>query len=293
MTDAASAAPRPTAVDPVLARKMWRTLEPYHGFIYFSPTAAAAYAELGITGRSGYFGSRAAPLGAVTAPVVVATFFNFDPAVVEAAMAEVWTTTTPDALVAARFAAADQDLREVLGSDVLDSPELAEAAALAADAAAACPLEGRPLFAGHAGLVPPTEPHLALWHAVSMLREFRGDGHLAALLTEGFDALEALVTHGAAGDVPAAVLQATRGWSDEAWAAAVDRLRGRGLVEADGDELTAAGRAARDRVEARTDELAQAPWLALGAERADRLRELVRPWSRAIVASGIFLTPPA
>ena len=281
------------SVDPVLARKMWRTLEPFHGFIYFSTTASAAYAELGVTGRAGYFGSRSAPMGAVSPAVVVATFFNFDPRVVVPAMEGIWATVSPGDLVAARFAAVDADLQAVLGPDVLASDEMREAAALATEAAAACPPEGRPLFAAHAALVPPGAPHLQLWHAITLVREFRGDGHLAALLALQLDAVEALVTHAAAGDVPAAVLQATRGWSDEDWAAALDRLRARGLVEADGDGLTAAGNAVRDEVEARTDQLARAPWAQLGPARSDRLRELVRPWSRALVASGVFLQPPA
>ena len=68
------------------ARKTWRTLEPLHGMVYFVPEAAEAYERLGITGRAGYFASRAAPMGAVTADVVVSTFFNFNPELVHAAI---------------------------------------------------------------------------------------------------------------------------------------------------------------------------------------------------------------
>ena len=222
-------------MDAVLARKMWRTLEPYHGLVYFTPHATRAYAALGIRGQAGYFASRAAPMGPVPAGVVVATFYNFDPEIVRAAIPAAWSAASPADLVAARLGAIDRALRDVLGDDAVASPEVVEAATLARRAAAGCTPEGRPLFAAHAELAWPDEPHLALWHAVTVLREFRGDGHVAALVTEGLDGCEALVTHGAAagGNPPAAILQATRGWSDAAWAAAGDRLRDRGLLDRD------------------------------------------------------------
>ncbi|MGZ7013283.1 MAG: helix-turn-helix domain-containing protein, partial [Acidimicrobiales bacterium] len=94
-----------------------------------------------------------------------------------------------------------------------------------------------------------------------------------------------LVIHGATGEVPAAVLQASRARTDDEWAAAEARLRDRGWLDADG-ALTEAGRAHRQWVEDRTDQLALAPWQHLGLDGCNRLRELVRPLSKAIVASG-------
>jgi hypothetical protein len=278
----------------VLARKMWRTLEPYHGLVYFTPHARTAYAALGVTGQAGYFASRAAPMGPVPAGVVIATFYNFDPGLVRAAVPAVWAAASPAAITAARLGAIDLALRDAVGDDAVASPEVVEAAGLARRAADACPPEGRPLYAAHADLAWPAEPHLVLWHAVTLLREFRGDGHVAALIAEGLDGCEALVTHGAMADVglPAGILQTTRGWSDEAWAAAGDRLRDRGLLDGDWS-LTAAGAAVRDRVEAVTDERAMAPWRRLGQDDADRLRTLVRPLSKAIAASGAFRGRPA
>jgi hypothetical protein len=274
-------------MEPDLARKMWRTLEPYHGMIYFTPRATEAYAALGIDGRAGYFASRAAPMGAVAPSVVVATFFNFNPALVEAVLPPAWVAADPAAIVAARFTAADQALSELLGGDVLASADLAEAADLARAAAEACTSPGRPLYAAHASLAWPTDPHLVLWHAITLLREYRGDAHVAALVVEGLDGCEALVTHGSAGAVPPAILQATRAWSDEEWAAAEHRLEARGWF-ADG-QATPAGVAVRDRIERITDEQSLAPWQAIGADAADRLRALVRPCSRAIADSGVFL----
>jgi hypothetical protein len=274
-------------METTVARKMWRTLEPYHSMIYFSPIAAAAYAELGVTGRAGYFASRAAPLGPVPASVVIATFFNFKPALVEHSIPSAWASASPGDLLAARLESADRQLSEIVGADALVSLAMAEAADLARAAADVCSSPGRALYAAHAALDWPDQPHLALWHAVTLLREFRGDGHIAALVAEGLDPVEALVTHGATATVPPGVLQASRGWSDEDWAAAQDRLKARGWF-ADG-ALTPAGDEVRARIERTTDELAMAPWQALGDDDSARLRTLVRPWSRAVADSGIFI----
>lgn len=272
-------------METIVARKMLRTLEPYHGWIYFAPEAAEAYAAVGVTdGRMGYFGSRSAAMGAVSADVVIATFFNFHPELVRRHVPKVWTLATPADLLGARMEAADRMLRRILG-DAVDGPEMREAAAIAREASDACRPEGRALFAGHAGLPWPKAPHLQLWNAQTLLREFRGDGHVIALTAGQLDGCEALVTHAAAGEIPARSLQRSRAWSDDEWAWAVQRLAERGLVDADG-AFTDAGRVQREEIEALTDQLAMAPWEAIGEERCARLRELVRPWSREIVSSG-------
>lgn len=267
----------------VLARKTWRTLEPLHGMIYFVPEAAEAYGRLGIKGTAGYFASRAAPMGAVNADVVIATFFNFNPDLVRAAIPRAWEHAGPADVVAARFDAVDAAFRRILGDDVVASPDMSRAAELTRTAAeeAARHVEGRPLAAGHADLDWPTEPHLQLWHAQSILREFRGDGHVALLVTHGLSGLDALVTHAAAGDVPKGALLATRAWSEEAWQHATDDLRERGWLEP-GDELrfTAVGAQRRRQIEEGTDALAAEPYQALGEERCAELRALVRPWSK-------------
>jgi hypothetical protein len=270
----------------VRARKTWRTLEPAHGMVYFVPESAEEYGRLGITGTAGYFGSRAAPMGAVSAEVVVSTFFNFNPELVHAAIPAVWEAATPSQLIAARFRAVDRSWRRLLGDATVESAEMARAAVLARPLAeeAARHAEGRPLAAAHAEIPWPSEPHLVLWHAQSMLREFRGDGHVALLVVHGLTGIEALVTHATAGEVPAHVLQATRGWPEEAWAAAVEALRGRGWLEP-GDTLqfTASGEARRAEIEDGTDALAAAPYDVLGEEGCAELRARVRPWSRVFV----------
>ena len=144
------------------------------------------------------------------------------------------------------------------------------------------------MAAANAALPWPDGPHLALWHAQTVLREFRGDGHVAALLTAGLDPCETLVLFAADNDVDATWLQQRRGWSAGEWADAVDRLAGRGLVDAAG-ALTPSGHALRRAVESRTDELSDAPWVALGDASAERLVELVGPWVADLVEGGAFL----
>ncbi|HEV2360314.1 MAG TPA: hypothetical protein VGS21_01300 [Acidimicrobiales bacterium] len=282
-------------VTPIVARKTWRTLEPIHGMIYFAPEAVRHYAEAAVSSRRmGYFASRSAAMGPVPVETVIATFYNFHPALVRRALPAAWDLTTPAAMLQARLAAADEALRRAFG-DTVATPDLAEAAELArraAEAAATLP-EGRSLFAGHAALPWPSheEPHLVLWHAQTLLREFRGDGHVAALLVAGLSGIEALVTHAAAGDVPAEVLRISRAWSEDEWNAAVDGLRSRGLVAAGSSTdlaLTDDGRALRDRIEDRTDALAAAAYGPLGDEGCARLRALGRPYSKAVIESGLL-----
>jgi hypothetical protein len=273
---------------------MWRTLEPIHGMVYFAPEAAEAYAAAGLpAGRAGYFASRSAAMGEVGAEVVIATFFNFNPELVRSCVPSCWDHVTPEAILKGRLDAVDRSLRRVLGDDVA-GPELAEAAELAQIAATAPRMSpaGRPLYAAHAALPWPSEPHLALWHAISVLREYRGDGHIAALVLDGLSGIDALVMHAATGDIPRAALQTTRAWDDAQWDEAAAGLRARGWIDGDG-MLTAEGRARRDAQEIHTDELALAPWEHLGAERCARLREIGRPFSKAIVASGALNRPPA
>ena len=275
-------------VEPVVARKTARTLEPYHGLVYFAPEPSARYAALGVEGRAGYFASRAAAFGAASAELVIATFYNFRPSLVRAALPAAWAVATPDQLLEARRAGIAEALARTTEA-VLDGEALERAATMIRPAADAVgdDLPGRPLAAAHAALPWPEEPRLALWHAITVLREHRGDGHIACLLEAGVDPCEALVLHAATGDVSRQALQATRQWTDDEWADAVDRLASRGLVDADG-AFTDAGRALREGIEARTDELAARPWSAIGADACEELRTVVRPASRAIVDAGSF-----
>ncbi|MGK3205624.1 SCO6745 family protein [Amycolatopsis sp. MEPSY49] len=260
-----------------------------HALAYFAPEVDQALTGIGLRpGRMPYFASRSAAMGAVGPEVVAATFYNFNPEVVARVIPRAWTLATPEQILAARLDGVDQALTRLIGEDEIKSDQVVEAAELAREATAGCAVEGRPLYAAHAGLDWPEPPHLALWHAITLLREHRGDGHIAALLLNGLSGVEALVTHVATGvgfTVDAAKL--TRGWSDEQWAAAQQRLRDRGLLDGEG-ALTDEGVAVRDRVEAATEAAARGPWDHLGAEKLARLEELGRDLTRRVVAAGAF-----
>jgi len=221
--------------------------------------------------------------------LVEATFFNFHPSLVHRAIPDAWKFSTPEKVLEARLSSADATLRRLLGERV-DAAEVAEAADLARQAVEGCAVSGRALFAGHLSLPWPEPPHLALWHAITLLREFRGDGHVAALLAEGLDGCEAHVTLTALGSAPKQTVQSARGWSDEEWAAAEARLTSRGWLDADG-ALTERGRAGRSAIEERTNELAMPALRHLGEEGRARLVALVRPLSGLIVEQGGITIP--
>ena len=270
------------------ARRLWAALETLHDVTYFAPEVRAAGMAQGLKGFwMTYFAWRAAPLGPVPAAPVVAMFAGFHPGTVARALPEAWSRTTPQACLEARAAVSTGALRDA-GADP-QACELA-AAALAPVAAAADPT-GRPLGAANAALEPPGDPLGRLWQLATTLREHRGDGHVAALVTEGITGLQAHLLQSASGHIPQAVLQRARtGWTDEDWAGAADALRDRGLLTADpGPALTPAGRALLDSVEARTDERAWDGGLAaLGERGAEEVLALLRPSVRAVTGSGML-----
>src|SRR4051794_10978068 len=210
-----------------------RAVEPLHNHVYFAPETEQELTAVGLRpGRMCYFAGRAAAMGAVGPGVVTATFYNFEPALIARHIPRAWTLAAPEQVVATRFAAARASLTRLLGGpEAADAPEVAELAGLLRAACAALTPEGRPLYAAHAELPWPEEPVPALWHGATLLREHRGDGHVAALLRSGLTGLEALVTHTATGrGFTEAAAKATRGWSDEAWVAASAGLAGRGVL---------------------------------------------------------------
>ena len=199
-----------------------------------------------------------------------------------------WELARPEAIISARFAAADAALTRLLGPDIIASGDMITMAALTREAAAACRPEGRPLYAGHAGLDWPDTPHLVMWHALSLLREHRGDGHTGALVGAELSGLEALVTHTATGQgFVTGFARASRGWSEEEWKGAAGALADRGLLGDDG-ALTPAGEALRAQVEEETDRLAAAPWQHLGDERTEEIVRLGTAMTRTVMKAGAF-----
>jgi hypothetical protein len=273
-----------------LSRRMWRVTEPFHAIGYFAPETRAAFDAAGLKGYwMGYFASRSAAMGPVPPEVVVATFYNFHPDMVRRAIPDAWSFSSPAAVLDARRDGMDAALRRILGA-ITEGDEVQEAAQLATRATTGCAIPGRPLFAAHAGLRWPTEPHLVLWHACTLLREWRGDGHVTALSLAGLDGCEAHVVLSATGAVPRSSIEPFRGWSDQDWAAAGKRLEARGWLDSSG-RLTKEGGTAHALLEQRTDELAVAPWRLLSDEECRRLHELMVTILRPVLASDVVPFP--
>ncbi len=278
-----------TSLPPRAGRRCHNALNPLHSTLYFSPDLDRELGALGLADPAAMrLAARSAPLGAVGAGTVAATFYSYRHELLARHLPAVWETASPAAVLDARLRAVDATLRRLLGEEAVASPEMAEAAGLALRAAEACTRHARPLYSANADLPVPEEPHLAYWHAATLLREHRGDGHLTALLAAGLDPVEALVSHTATGKgmSPRWVL-GSRGWSRADWEAARERLRGRGLLDADG-ELTESGVRLREELEETTDRLDAAPYAHLGAAGVERLTELGRGFLVAAAGAGAF-----
>ncbi|MEU9196523.1 SCO6745 family protein [Streptomyces hundungensis] len=265
---------------------IWHLLECVHAPVYFAPETGPAYTAAGAGLKGfwmGYVASRAAALGAAAPEVVTAAFYNFAPARIARALPDAWHRCPPATVLAARRDVADRCLRRLLG-ELVEAPEITEAAELGRRAVRELPTAGRVLFAAHAAVPMPDEPHLMVWWAATALREFRGDGHVAALLAAGVDGCEANVMSVAWGLAPQEQ-RLNRGWSEAEWRAAHERLRARGVLTADGTP-TARGRRERAAIEATTDRLAEPLVDVLGPDGRDRLAACLDPLARRIVAEG-------
>ncbi|MEV4015279.1 hypothetical protein AB0J35_32730 [Nonomuraea angiospora] len=271
-----------------LARRMWHQLEPIHAVLYFSPQAFEEAGALGYDVESrwpSYFAYRTAPLGRAGSRLATAAYYSFSPRMIAEHVPAAWEVAPPERVLEARMTAVDRTYRDLLG-DKVTADAAAEAAELARRAAESVSTAGRPLAAANLDLPWPDEPHLVLWQAATVLREHRGDGHLAALQAAELDGCEALVSFAAIDAAPVANF-AGRGWSEQEWDAAQERLAARGLIGRDG-QATEQGRALRDQVERMTDRLAAEPWGLLGEERAERLARLASPFLGAVFEAGLL-----
>ncbi|ADJ43147.1 hypothetical protein AMES_1325 [Amycolatopsis mediterranei S699] len=265
------------------ARRLWAAVEPLHAVVYFAPETAEAAKAAGLRGYwMGYFAGRLAPLGPIGPGPATAMLFGFAPAMVARAVPDAWSFASPAAVLGSRLEAVGSALRAV-------ADDVSELSALLWRAAEACEFGGRPLAAAWAAVPKPADPLSRLWLATTILREHRGDGHVLAAVHAGLDGLETTLTHIGDGVIGRQDVQPHRGWSDPQWDAAVDRLRTRGILDADG-RLTDAGRELRRGLEDDTDRLATAPVEALGAD-VERLLELAVPLARAVLDSGVVPVP--
>ncbi len=266
-------------------RRLSRQVEAIHTVAYYCP-------EIGRLTDDGYrgwwhayFAYRAAPMGPVPASVVTATFYNFAPRMVERAVPGVWDILAPGEILARRNELVAEALGRIWADGRLDA-EIAEAAELAALAVGAVEVEARPLAAAHAELPRPDgPPALRLWHACTVWREYRGDGHNLALAAAGIDGLESHLLMAAHGHGNQATITGIRGWTEDEWVAATGRLVARGILT-DGGAYTEAGRRFRSEIEAETDERSASPLDRLDAGEVARLQDLLGVITADLLESG-------
>ena len=276
---------------PEATRRLWTLVETYHGLIYFAPEKVDAFNAAGLKGGwMGYFASRAAALGPASPEIVTALFYNFHPKMVARAIPDAWKFSTPERVLQARYDAARAALDRLVpperDDDVRDALEIIRAALSDLDCA------GRALAAAHAALPWPDEPKLALWYACTIWREYRGDGHVAALVANGLGPIDAHLTLAASGATSEEMLRTNRGWSEEEWAAARAALIARDVMT-DAGSLTPEGAALRSRVEQMTDELSSPPWERIGPEPTDRfVAAMTRIVASIVGGDGIPETNP-
>ena len=263
-----------------IARAMFQVYEPIVLTGSGAPELQTICKQLGLSEhRMSYYAVRAAALGRVAAEVVSATFYHHTVEMVSPAIPLAWSIASPERIVAARFEAVDQALRRLLPQQI-ESAEIVEAVELVREAMVGCSIAGRPLFAAHAALAWPSEPHVALWHGLNLFREHRGEGHTSAVMAAR------LTPEQTAPLLIAATGEARDGrswrWPDDVWNQAVAELQERGWLD-DAGVLTDEGLAARTRIEDETDGLALGPWLQLGKERTHRLWTLLRDLLQVIL----------
>jgi hypothetical protein len=267
-----------------MARRMFDLVEPIGVIPYSTDDPNEAMFALGFTDYwDTYFAGRAAPLGIVPAEVVDALFYSFAPGEVARHIPKVWRTTTPEAAIAARQSGCSKALRRILG-DHVDSPGFARTTELLTKAATSAPVEGRPMYAALRALPIPDDVVTRFFHAASLLREHRGDGHIAALMIEGIGGLEAHVLAALDMGMPAAKFGRIHHLPAAQLAAVIDGMRDRGLIGDDG-VLSDIGRAVKQRIEAHTDELAAKPYESLTPDELDELRAALEPLAAQLLAA--------
>lgn len=266
---------------PALALR--RAIESFHAVCYFAPEVIQPYRDAGLHPWNAYFAQRSAPLGAVSAATVTATFYNFNPRLVERSIPSVWEHIPPARATELRIDGTVTAIRRLV-PDLPDPATMTELGKVIRSCNAGLEYAGRPLAAAHLAVEPPDDPLASLWWAVTVLREYRGDGHVAVLVTEDVGPIEALITSSGYGDGTVEFYQKNRAWSLEEWEMAVDRCRSKGWIDDEG-ALTEPGRELRDRIEESTDRTVASAIAALG-EDLDRVIEAIRPISREIYLNG-------
>ncbi|VXB63860.1 SCO6745 family protein [Aeromicrobium sp. 9AM] len=267
-------------------RRMFGLIEPIAAVSFGNQALSDVETSLGLRNIwDAYFAGRAAALGRVPAEVVHAAFYNFADGEVARHIPHVWDIATPEAALSARQQSSVAALQRRVAGNLLGATRIARAADLATRAATSAPTAGRVMYAALRTLPIPEEPVARLWHAATLLREHRGDGHIAALVTAGIGGSECHVLHALSTGTPAEKFGRVHHLPAAQLAAVIADMRARGLVD-DTGWLTDAGRQAKERIEALTDELAAPAYDTLTPNELAELVAILEPVSAVLEAAG-------
>jgi hypothetical protein len=270
-------------------RPFWQGIEVVHDVVYFAPDIRERFEAIGLKGWwMAYFAQRSAALGTPDAKLVTALFHGFAPRLVERALPDAWILADREEILAVRVDLARDQLSPVIDSAAVGTvvSELAhDLESIVGD----LDLAGRPLAAAHASVPQPDDPIGRLWWAASVLREYRGDSHVAILVSAGLGGAAANALAVADGRAPSHQQQA-RGWDDDEWATAFADLERRGWVDAD-RSITEAGRQARAQIEDATDRVSSACFDREMQARALRAETHLVDLARAVNAAGAVTFP--
>lgn len=290
-----------------LIRSVTKRLDTLHSASYFAPTMMKALESAGVPVEAHYLAQRSAPLGTPSAELVVATFFNYAPAHVATYVPACWEAVRPTDITAARIAGVEAMSAQILASDAVAATGMDRAGfdALAVKVLErlrpvldAQSLSGRPLYAAHVPALadaraedPGLQSAIDLWAAITLLREHRGDAHIAALVTVGLSGLEAIVLDSATGrSFYPWSMRKTRGWSEEEWRETAEALQTRGLLTSSGDDahLTDAGAALKEDAETRTDAAVASAWDVLTDDALSALADDAKVVVKLVLGSGVL-----
>lgn len=283
--------------NPVTERRLGGALEPVIGSVYFAPEVHENYAALGFDPspleRDGvampdgvaYATSRGSLLGDASGAVIAAAFAVFEPTSMAAAADLGWTKTDAATIWNARETGVLTQLERILGPDPTGRQRAEELLLVATDGLAIGP---RPLAAGAMAWEPLAHPLGRIFRLGDFLREFRGDSHNAAWAAAGLTATEIGLLTELYWGLPLRSYSRTRGWSDEQFDDAEERLRSLGAIDAAG-AFTANGRALREGIEQATD-AQMAPVMDRLGDSAVELIDLLTPWGEQVRGAKGYLS---
>ena len=267
-------------------RGFWQGIEVIHDVVYFAPDIRERFDAIGLRGWwMAYFASRSAALGAPGPELVTALFHGFAPRLVSKALPDAWALASRESILDTRLQLARDALAPAVGEvDVEPLTVALEAIIDGIDFA------GRPVAAAHASVDRPDDAIGRLWWAATVLREYRGDSHVALLTAHELDGSAANALAVADGRAPERQREA-RGWTEDEWEDAFIRLARRGWVGVDDHAVTEAGRTFREQLEEDTDRVSSASFDDDMAALAEAVEDALLEVARAVRDSGAVTFP--